>query len=900
MTRILSVLFATTLIFASCSRMSEKHWSAALPEYTPFTVIAPASGNPADLLFGAHMDVLDTMTPANREKTSRFLQYVTNDRVRAKALAIMPHTADDWMPVLILETPRDLLSAAANRFSRPYTGNSYRFGGARVVQLFLSETDILYTVQLHNWVLVSESSRAIEEMIRAYTGKQPSLNVVSSQLQPGRLVVNAGHLDRFVSLETAVRYRPVVNGAFRGAGVSVMEVAERTSATGSSSPRLQFSGELPLNPVADRSNLVRGLTTRNHTNILDRFISQDATAAALFSRTPDLIFHDTESEAPADRFLRANPASFTAIGQAMSPNFAFAAFASSGLMNVGETAYLRLLEDRNSFIRELNRMAEQEAISVVNSSTYLVRGASLARLISGGLTAYDIHYLTITGDAVIITQRPALAQKLVNDRSRRRTLYFEENYLNIRRQFSEQLSGFVYVQREDFVKYAESLLNTSHSVDILVNEFDVLASGIQLTTSSESAQWVTKTFEIEQTTRPFEERWLVSLDGTELTGPPVFAPLTTGGRNGVIAATEGGTVIALAADGTQVFRVRTEEGDVPVGSPIAFDWYANNQTVIMLGAGNKIYAWNSNGSLLPNFPVILSEPISAPIRIADVTRNGLAEIVVATADRLVHVLDQRGNNISGWPQSVNAAVRMQPLVETAGNRRVIYAYAENVVFAWDHTGNGRSGFPVFYRAPLRGPMVYQNNHLLSGTADGSIIAIGSGDFFSSEHSVAADMSETPHENTRIRAVELTSGGISLRPAVSTHRVDIRQTNEQGDETVTSFTDPMLFAIADNGSIFGISQRGALRFTQSMGQPAMTSSPPLLADLAGNGRSEIIGVANFGRMYAWDIRSGDRFLNIPTTAVRHPAITDLISNGRMEIVAGSRDGIRAWTINHVNR
>ena len=895
MIRSIAVFSIALLFIVSCNRLTEKHWSDALPEYTPFVLLAPASGSPADLLFGAPMDVLDTMTPATREKTQRFLQYVTSERVRAEALVIMPHTADDWMPVLVLSTPRDLLASAAARFSRPYTGNSYQFGKARIVELYLNETDVLYTVQLHNWVFVSESSKAIEEMVRAYSGIQPSLAVSQAQLQPGRLLVNAGHIDRFAALETAVRYRPALNGAFKGAGVSILDVVKRESATGSGTPKLSLTGNLPLEAPGERSNLIRGLTTRNHTNILDRHISQDASAMALLSRAPDMVFHDGESEAPVDRFFRANNGAYTAIAQSLSSNFAFAGFASSGLLSVGETAYLRMLEDRTAFLRELGSLVDNGAISVVSGSTYLVRGASLARLVSGGLASFDIHYLTVSGDAVIITQRPALSQKLVNDRSRRRTLYFEENYLNIRRQFGEQLSGFLYIQREDFVKYAESLLNVTNSVDILLSQFDVFASGLQLSENQESAQWFTRTYEIEQTTRPFEERWLVSLDGTELSGAPVFANLGGGTRNGVIAATEGGTVVALAADGTQVFRVSTD-GDTPIGSPIAFDWYANNQTVVLLAAGNKIYAWNTNGNILPNFPIVLSETISAPLRLSDITRNGLSEIVVATSDRMVHVLDQRGNNISGWPQSVNAAVRTQPLVESIGNRRVIYAYAENVVFAWDNNGTVRSGFPVFYRAPLRGPMLYHNNHLLAGTADGAIIAIGAGDYFAPEHGISVDMGDTPHENTRIQAVELTSGGITLRPEVSSHRVDIRQTNSEGEETVTSYTDPMLFAMADNGSILGISQRGALRFTQSMGQPAMSNTPPIVVDLARNGRAEVIGVANFGRMYAWDIRQSERFLNIPTTAVRFPVVTDLVANGRMEIVAGTREGLRAWTIN----
>ncbi|MCH8495231.1 MAG: hypothetical protein LAT57_06310, partial [Balneolales bacterium] len=92
------------------------------------------------------------------------------------------------------------------------------------------------------------------------------------------------------------------------------------------------------------------------------------------------------------------------------------------------------------------------------------------------------------------------------------------------------------------------------------------------------------------------------------------------------------------------------------------------------------------------------------------------------------------------------------------------------------------------------------------------------------------------------------------------------------------------------------QSGALRFTQSLGQPAMSNTSPILADLNRNGRTQILGLAGFGRLYGWNLQRGDRYLSIPTASVMYPVVFDLISNGRMEIVAGTRDGLRVWTIN----
>lgn len=894
MTRFLPAFLILFVFFGfSCQRFSQQHWSKALPEYTPIIITADANSTPADLLSGEYMTWFDSMTPADRNKTEQFLSYVTLEDVYAEALVVFPHNSDDWMPVLVARTSRNLLPAAANHFTRPFTGNRYSFLGATIYQMYLDTENILYTVQLNDWVFITQSSFAIEEMVRTYTGDQASVSLTSNQLQSGRIIVNTPFLDRYVSLETAVRYRPSLRNAFKGSGIVSLSVTS-TNESGVSNPAYSFEGTMGLKSIAERSNLVRGISTRNHSNVLDRYISQDVAVAALFSRLPDMIVPQNESENPIDRHMRANPSEFAAIAETLSPNFAFAAFASSGFLNVGEYAYLRLLDNRSAFVRSLDQLADDGVISKESSNTYLVRGQSLAYLLSGGLTTFEIHYITITDDAAIITQRPGVAQKLASDRSRRRSLYYEENYLAIRRSFTDQLGGFLYVQSEEFIKYAESLLNLVNSVDLIADRFDVLAMGFRLEDSGERLTWTTKSYNVERSTRLYEERWIASLDGTDLSGEPVFANIGGSPRDEVIAATQGGLVVALAADGTQVFRIRTDD-DTPVGPPVAFDWYANNQMAILIGAGNKIYAWNNTGTPLPNFPIVLNETISAPIRIADITRNGLPEIVVATADRMVHVLDQRGNNINGWPQSVNSSVRTTPVIETIGNRRVIFAYAENVVFSWDNLGVMRTGYPVFNRAPLRGPLLWDRNHLLAGTADGAIVTIGAGDYFSNDYAISAGIDDGSAENIRIQTLELTNGNLILLPRVSTQTVNIRRGSDES-ESFETVNEPMLFASAENGSILGVNQSGALRFTQSLGQPAMSNTSPILADLNRNGRTQILGLAGFGRLYGWNLQRGDRYLSIPTASVMYPVVFDLISNGRMEIVAGTRDGLRVWTIN----
>jgi len=81
----------------------------------------------------------------------------------------------------------------------------------------------------------------------------------------------------------------------------------------------------------------------------------------------------------------------------------------------------------------------------------------------------------------------------------------------------------------------------------------------------------------------------------------------------------------------------------------------------------------------------------------------------------------------------------------------------------------------------------------------------------------------------------------------------------------------------------------------MGQPSSGSFTPIVTDLGGNQRMDVISLAGFGRLYAWDLISNRRLLDLPTTGMNHPIISDINGDGDQEIVAQTRDGLRAWSI-----
>src|SRR5690606_12659544 len=150
-------------------------------------------------------------------------------------------------------------------------------------------------------------------------------------------------------------------------------------------------------------------------------------------------------------------------------------------------------------------------------------------------------------------------------------------------------------------------------------------------------------------------------------------------------------------------------------------------------------------------------------------RNGLAEIIVATSDRRIHVLNQRGINIIGWPQSVNSNITIQPLVTTWLGQPSIIAYAENVLFAWEPNGLIKSGFPLFNRSPFRGDMMIHNDYLMVGSADGTILSIGRGTQLAIDQAPILNP-ESGAGNLIVQGNRISDGGIFIRPMVSTHQI----------------------------------------------------------------------------------------------------------------------------------
>ena len=870
-----SALLLSMLGLLSCNDLPRKHWTHAVPDKTPAIIIPSPGSSPGQILEQPYTPFLDDITSSAIQLISQIDSYPSIS-LNTRALMLYPGTSHQLQPIWVLEAPAHFINNLQRAFYQDFTQNRYRFQGQVVHKLHV-EDRILFATQIHELLLLSESSLGIEDAIRTYLDLMPHAAVDSSRIESPSLILNTPSLDRWAEQLAKVAHRPNIQGSFRGTGAGILH---SSSGSDESQHELQFTGDIPLTGET-KSELIAALSSEMAPVRLDRYISSNASSFVLFRLSPRLAPpSSTPDTTRLDSLLLRNKVRYANISRTLNPEFALVTYAESGFLSAGEHLYLRRLSDRNDFVAELNKLVGEGVLQRADDS-YYARGNVLAQLIGSELCNYRDFYLNVTGDIVVISKRKGLAEVVESDRSRRRVIYYEKEYLDIRRNIPEEVSGFAFANT-DFYEFIQPYLAPNNYAGAITSQFDLLTLALELDESRQQLAFDLRTYSQQESDIPYEERWFFSTGGASLSGQPVFADIRGSSRDEVVFATTSGSVYALATDGTVVMQADTG-GDRPVGSPVVYDWYGTNQNVILLAAGNKIYGWNDTGTPLPQFPFELNEEITTPLTISDINKNGLPDAIVATANRRLHALNGRGNNIAGWPITANTPITQQPVIDFFRGDISVIAFAENAVHAWNPDGTVKSNFPRFINASLTGSPLLYSGQILGGGADGYLYSIGPNRLFSDSLNVYSNLADSAD----IEAVYVSNAPLTGKPTV--HTLTVRP--EEGD----TYRGEMILTMSNNGSVFLLSRQGQLRFTRSMGQPAAQNFSPFIEDLNSDGIREIVALAGYGRLYAWQVVDGKRIFALPTSGMNHPAVTDLDNDGNKELIAQTRSGVRCWTI-----
>lgn len=870
-----SFLFLSICALAviGCSQPASKNWMEYIPQKS-LALIIPDSGTYVhDFLNESYIPLMDDISPSAIQLISSLEPELT-ENLEVFAFLMYPDTASEWQPVWITSATRDHLSQILPDYQRDFEQNRYDFQGHTIEKMFISDR-ILYTFSMADWTAFSESTIALEELIRASGNTDYRLDM-SDYNTSADWIVNLGNADQFARHNAQINLYPVLENIFAGAGILPLQFSGNPPAA-----EWEMSGSVSIDQ--NSSEFLNIFKTEPSAFTLDRYIPVNASSFFLFRSDPEVSQAPGDTlavQSEADSFLLENSSFTDRLNQQLSPETAFVTFTRSGPASESEYLFLKSIADSSEFKGMLDHMFS-ENLAEKDGDTYLFNSQVGAKLFGSRLFSSPNFYLTVYENVIALSLRKGLAESVGGDTARRRVVYYHDGYRAIADAHPSSLTTFFYADAENFETYLQPWLHPQNYLHPLINSF----SQIVLTTSFNSS-----TGELDvslqnvigtETEQPYREHWLYPLQDTELTGIPVTGNVTGTSSDEVVFATDSGNVHVLAGDGTSVFQVSTGE-DIPVGSPVLYDWYGNNSLVIMQTAGNKIYAWNSNGELLPSFPVVMQEVITTPLIVEDVTSNGMGEMIVATADRRLHILNNQGRPLRGWPQSTNAAIGHKPVITQINNIRSVVAFAENTLHAWTLNGVLQTGFPQFLPVQMNGSPVVADNHIIGSGMDGRLYSAGNTPMFTDSLSTLSAqgsliLESVPISNSSLLASPFYMDDIMLR----------------GDSGLTRGN--VIALQASNGSIFLHHSDGRQISVHAMGQPGSAEFSPHIMDLTGDGRNELIALADFGRLYAWDLLSGERLTDLPTAGMTFPWFGNFMNNGNVQIIAQTRDGLICWTI-----
>jgi len=848
-----------------------------VPDKTLAVIPAEPATDIGTLLAEPYIPMLDDITPSAIQLASSLFPQESAASVSIYAMLLYPDTSTDWQPVWIGQTASGTIAQLQDRYTKKYQQNNYQFLGQTIRKVFVADR-ILFFAEIDDFTVFSESSLAIEDILRTVHGELPVLQVPSER-ESESIIINTAQLSTIARQLSAISNRPLLQNIFDGTAPMSM-----TFLPGEEEREWKLIGQSDIKN--QHSDFTRLLSAEPEPFRLHRYIPVNVAAFALYRDNPIRFEPDSiSSDTPADNYFRQNDSVIRAAKNSLGSEVAIALFSESGPASESEYLYLREINNPEPIRSLLNTMADNE-LAIRDEQTYFLNSEVMGSLIGSALYPDTDFYIVVYDNVAAFALRKGLVESVGSDAERRRVMFYDDEYRSIMQSFSSPLSSFFYADANQFSTFIQPWLYPQHYASPLLNQFDQIVIATRFDASASSLEFTIKNVERDETEEPYREQWVYPLNNADLTGKPVFANITGSEREEIIFSTNDGSVFAIAADGTTILQTSTDT-DTPNGPPVVYDWYGNNQPVIMQAASNKIFAWNKSGDLLPNFPIALEEEITTPLTVQDVLSNVVPEIVVATANRNLHLLNTRGLPVSGWPQSTNSIINSRPLIADFDGEKSIFAFSENTLHSWVLNGQRREGFPIFLPSQISSSPVLAGTHILGAGLDGDLYAVGRSALFSDSLSTILSS-----DSITVESIPVSNSGLTGTPLYSE---DLMIRTNEG-----LVRENVVLLQSGNGSVFLYSVEGELILTQTMGQPASSSSTPFIADVNSDDRLDIVATASFGRLYAWDILSGDRHLELPTAAMAYPVISDFNDDSYAEILTQTREGLQSWTIYFTRR
>jgi hypothetical protein len=228
--------------------------------------------------------------------------------------------------------------------------------------------------------------------------------------------------------------------------------------------------------------------------------------------------------------------------------------------------------------------------------------------------------------------------------------------------------------------------------------------------------------------------YVVDSNGEDMPGFPLQLPgtyqtevavgdLTENNQMQIVAGTNSGDIRVIGAG-----AVLNEAYSHNLGSPITGAPVVLNNGRFAIATNTHLYLIDASGIL---FQKEIDSPVAGGLITADLNQNGALDIIFVSIAGKLWAVNQAGNDIAGFPMSLNDNFNCPPLVadiDADGEFELVLHSYLNSIFAYNQDGSSLEGFPFFttYNGATPGTLVDYDDDgffkLITGFSNGVLMS----------------------------------------------------------------------------------------------------------------------------------------------------------------------------------